>query len=155
MNDKHAHASPAHAHGAPGFNADSDAPDAWHSHSAGGPRPQEAHSENIDIKSVVFFGVAGFLIVVVSVALTAVYFNWYKNQLFTARIENFDKQPVANDASQAKGLHVEALARRSQILETQFKSRQFDTANPETKTVRIPMEDAFKKVSEKYSSPAK
>ncbi len=153
MNDKHSHAS--HAHAATTVDTGVDAPDAWHSHSADEPRPQQAHSENIDIKSVVFFGVAGFLIVVVSVALTVVYFNWYKNQLFTARIENFDKQPVGKDAPQAKGLHVEALARRSQIIETQFKSRQYDTANPETKTVRIPMEDAFKKVSEQYTAPAK
>lgn len=122
--------------------------DAWHSH-VGGEVPQKAHSEHIDTKSVLFFGFAGFAIVVASVVLTIIYFNWYKNQVITARIENFDRTPEKS-SSGAKGLHVEAAARRSEILETQFKSRQYMTANPESKTVRIPMEDAMKKVTEEY-----
>ncbi len=149
------HSGHAHSHAtakAPNLVPEStnDPVDAWHAHGLN-EVPQQAHSEHIDTRSVLFFGFAGFAIVVASVALTIVYFNWYKNQAFTARIENFDRTQD-NSGSVPKGLHTEAAARRSEILETQFKSRQFMTANPETKTVRIPMEDAFKKVAERYGA---
>lgn len=140
----------AHAH-ADASHAGHEGPDAWHTHAEGGPKPQEAHSEQIDHKSVLFFGVAGFLIIVGCILATVVYFNWYKNQLLTDRVEYLDKaSAAAPDAKPQEALHAEALARRSNILDVQFKTRTFPVTNPETGSVRLPMDDAMKKTMDSY-----
>lgn len=125
--------------------------DAWHTHTAE-ERPQEAHAEQIDSKSVLVFGVGGFLIVVGAVVATVVYFNWYLTQMKTLRIEYPEKVATA-DLSKAPPIQAEALARRSEILDTQFKSKQYAVTRPEVGTVRLPIEDAMKKVEDNYAKP--
>jgi hypothetical protein len=76
--------------------------DAWHSHSADEPKPQEAHAENIDAKQVFAFGIGGFVILVITIVLVIAYYGWYKTSLEVARVEGFAQISQAADTKRAQ-----------------------------------------------------
>lgn len=152
-----AHGSKHSGHGGHGSHAPTgavspdqhDAPDAWHTHTTSEPLPQHAHAENIDTRTVAIFGIGGFLLIVGAVLATVVYFNWYKNQLITQRVEFNDPGLAPATGTRPEGLQDDALARRAKILEQQV-TPNYAVTKPDTGAVRIPLPMAMKKIEERY-----
>lgn len=123
----------------------SESPDAWHAH---GPdeKAQEAHGENVNTPMVLFYGTMAFLIVVVCVVVTAIYFNWYATRLKIAREERFDlvEPNTASVQSQYNAMRAD--------VNKQFT--EFGWVDATTNTYRIPLEKARAKVLASYAVAA-
>ncbi len=117
-------------------------PDAWHTH---GPheKAQEAHGENVNTPMVLFFGTMAFLIIVVCVVATAIYFNWYATRLKIAREERFDLVEP-----NAAGVQSQYNAMRADV---SYQFTEFGWADATTNTYRIPLEKAREKVLSSYA----
>lgn len=119
-----------------------EAPDAWHNHEAD-VKPQESHAENIDSKSVFFFGFAGFIFIVGAVLAIIVYFFWYSNTLMRQN-EQFGEGTV-----KAMGVHQAALDEHDAQL-ARLKSTDLQVTRPDTGTLRVNIDRAMQKVEANY-----
>ena len=144
MSKHHSHTSEAH-----------DSADAWHQHSAD-EHPQSAHGEVVAVPEVLAYGTVCFLIVVVAVVATAVYFFKYAAKLQTERGEQFDlatasDNPAAADPDFAKlALQYDFNKLKGQA-ENEFNTFGWHDHNH----VRIPLRGdggAFAKVSAEYAA---
>lgn len=133
MAHDHAHSQP-HAHGQPHAHAGHEVPDAWHTH-VEGEHMQAAHAENIQPGPVLVVGVGGFLIVVVTVVATVVFFNWTATSLSTARTENLEINQVGASKRLAAG--------------QEFAT--YGVGDAQADLYRIPLAEARKKVLAAYA----
>jgi hypothetical protein len=76
-----------------------EAADTWHQHSPE-EHPQVAHGENLAVGTVLLYGTASFVLVVVSVVATIVYFYWYVEQYKIERVEHYDVAVTATPDQQ-------------------------------------------------------
>lgn len=130
-----------HGHGHDsGHSAHAGGTDAWHTHSATEAAPQAATGETIKYGQVLFFGIAGFLIIVVCVVATVVYFNWYKTSL-KAKVEEQDVR-----------VHLEATAGKATV---EAKLNEWGWADPAAGKVKRPITSAAEAVVKMYAAPAK
>lgn len=67
-----------------------DVADQWHRHTPD-EHPQKAHGENLAVGTVLLYGTVAFVLVVVSVVATIVYFYWYAEQYKIERVEYYDQ----------------------------------------------------------------
>lgn len=135
--DKHQHTPEFHDHA-----------DAWHTHHDDEPVPQAAHAEKVNVPMVVAYGTACFVAIVVVVAITTIYFNWYITKTKIAREEQVDNGPTASSLLQAEYLNA-----RKGVEEVEFK--QTGWIDPEKNIVRLPIDVAMKKVVDQYAKRAK
>ncbi len=126
--DQHMHTPESH-----------EAPDAWHSHTAG-EQPHDAHAEKVDVPQVIAFGIAGFMLIVVAIVATVIYFNWYSTGMMIRKVEQGD-------------LYDPKIARVDQPVSEyrkRLEAEQDDTgwANPDKNLARLPIDKAKKKVAD-------
>jgi hypothetical protein len=129
-----------HAHGHDAQHAPAGGLDAWHTHSATEAAPQASTGETIKYGQVLFFGIAGFLVIVVAVVATVVYFNWYKTKLM-AKVEEQDVR-----------VHVDAAARKATV---DARLNEWGWADPAAGKVKRPITNAAEAVVKFYGTPAK
>ena len=98
-----------------------------------------SHGVQIQHMQVFVYGVVGFLLIAVAVIATTLYFNWYKTNL------KFEREEMANIHQSAAGTKVEVLS-----------SLEGFAANKDAPgSVRIPIEEAKKRVINQYNPSAK
>lgn len=118
--------------------------DAWHHQTAPGEKAPVI-GENVAVGQLLLYGFASFMIIVVSVVATIVYFYWYASHMTTDRVEQYDLAATNNkDKLQAVYLeHVEKV-------ENEFKEYGWR----DDKNVQIPLRGeggAFDKVIAEYA----
>jgi hypothetical protein len=123
-------------------------PDAWHSHLGEEP-PQQAHAENINAPQVLIYGIAGFIIIVVCVVATIIYFNAYSNQMMISR-ESYPEGSPGDRPSGVPSIQAEALANRAAIVDNVLR-RSTPVIDGDTTTVLLPIDRAFERVVQRYS----
>ncbi|MGD9688604.1 MAG: hypothetical protein AB7K52_03425 [Phycisphaerales bacterium] len=67
-----------------------DAEDAWHHHTPD-EHPQDAHGENVNVPQLLLYGTACFVIVVIAVVATTMYFFAFTYKLAGQRMEHYDE----------------------------------------------------------------
>jgi len=86
---------------------------------------------------VFLFSLAGFLLIVVAVVATTLYFNWYKTSL------KFEREEMVK-------LHEPAVAARAAVVGAM---KDYSASDVEPGKVRIPIDKAKERVIQLYNRP--
>jgi len=131
-------------------HADSGHADSWHTHTevqqvaghdGGHDRSHgggASHGLHIQHMQVFLFSLAGFMLIVVTVVATTLYFNWYKSGL------KFDREEMVK-------LHEPAIAARASV---EGAMKGYSASDIEPGKVRIPMDKAKERVIQLYNRPS-
>jgi hypothetical protein len=133
--EKNQHTAPSHDHA-----------DAWHSHAPGELAP-DARAEKVDVLQVLLFSVFGFLIIVVAVTATIVYFNWYTAKAQIARAE----APDLHDPNWKPQDKIDA-AYTAYRTAAETEQSGYGWTDPENNKVRIPLKEAKARLAEKIAA---
>lgn len=131
MSDTHAH--PKHHHQQ--LVSPPDKIDGWHTHTTDEPMPQPAHGEDTQGSRIFIIGTLGFLIIVVSVVATILYWNAYTTTAEYERVEMVD-------------VHSEAIKQRDGLLAQLKQPVQYVK---DANYIHVPQDEAIKKVLTKYA----
>ncbi|MGQ0628049.1 MAG: hypothetical protein ACT4PL_08120, partial [Phycisphaerales bacterium] len=108
-----------------------------------GEHAQEAHAENVDVPQVIAVGIAGFMIIVVAVVATVIYFNWYNDALKIQRVERGD----LFDSSVPRVDHEYSEARKR----LEAEQANYGWVDGSTDIVRVPVAEAKKLMAQKLA----
>jgi len=120
--------------------------DAWHTHAATEGVPQAAHTEEVPAFRVLGLGILLWFGVVVTIAVIAVYYLAYANDLQISSEEYPERFGGENQA-----VHTGQLQARRTVLEGQFMNVTPAWADAEFGLVTIPMTKAMDKVVARYA----